>query len=95
VRVLYEPVVVNDRSCPEGCRLKISGLAPFREDLSCAIFVPRLWVFPGPATWSLRMRRALLTLLSADADLVRTVLEPLLRPYGETCRAYRWEPAML
>ncbi|MEU0406247.1 hypothetical protein ABZ307_00265 [Streptomyces griseorubiginosus] len=93
VRVLDEPVVFNERSFTEGCRLKVSGLAPFREGLVLRDLVPRLSVFPDPATWSVRMRRASLTLAPADAELVRTELEPLLRPYGETREGYRWEPA--
>ncbi|GHK02356.1 hypothetical protein SY2F82_41530 [Streptomyces sp. Y2F8-2] len=32
---------------------------------------------------SVQMRRAWLSLLPGDADLVRTASEPLLRPYGE------------
>ncbi|MFC9162822.1 hypothetical protein ACFTZ8_18560 [Streptomyces fungicidicus] len=55
--------------------------------------VPRLSVFPDPATWSVRRRRASLTLPPGDADLIRGGLEPLLRPYGEAADAYRWESA--
>ncbi|GAA3477777.1 hypothetical protein [Streptomyces yanii] len=93
VRVLDEPVVFNDRSFTEGCRLQVSGLAPFREGVVLRDLVPRLSVFPDPATWSVRMRGASLTLPPGDADLVRTELEPLLRPYGELRDGYRWEPA--
>ncbi|MET7286443.1 hypothetical protein [Streptomyces sp. NPDC005573] len=93
VRVLDEPVVFNDRSFTEGCRLQVSGLAPFREGLVLRDLVPWLSVFPDPATWSVPMRRASLTLPPGDADLVRTELEPLLRPYGEVRDGYRWEPA--
>ncbi len=71
----------------------MSGLAPFREGLVLRDPVPRLSVFAAPATWSVRMRRASLTLPSADAELVRRELDPLLRPYGETREGYRWEPA--
>ncbi|MFC8427720.1 hypothetical protein [Streptomyces sp. NPDC057253] len=53
----------------------------------------RLSVFPDPATWSVRMRRASLTLPPTDAELVRTELELLLRPYEETREGYRWGPA--
>ncbi|MGJ3561745.1 hypothetical protein ACR6C2_39990 [Streptomyces sp. INA 01156] len=76
----------------EGCRLDVSGLAPFRDGLVLRNLVPRLSVFPDPATWSVRMRRASLALPPGDADLVRTELEPLLRPYDEAADAYRWEP---
>ncbi|MFE1750125.1 hypothetical protein ACFW88_06190 [Streptomyces anandii] len=93
VRVLDEPVVFNERSYFEGCRLKVSGLAPFREGLVLRDLVPRLSVFPDPATWSVRMRRASLTLPPADAEVVRTELEPLLRSYGEMRERYRWEAA--
>ncbi|MEW1778704.1 hypothetical protein [Streptomyces sp. NPDC086777] len=70
----------------------MSGLAPFREGLVLRDLVPWLSVFPDPATWSVRMRRASLTLPPADAELVRTELEPLLRPYGETREGYCWGP---
>lgn len=56
----------------------MAGLAPFREGLVLRDLVPRLSVFPDLATWSVRMRRASLTLPPADAELVRTELEPLL-----------------
>lgn len=89
VRVLDEPVVFVERTFTEGCRLEVSGLAGFREGLVLRDLVPRLSVFPDPATWSVRMRRASLTLPPGDADLVRTELKPLLRPYGEVRDEYR------
>ncbi|SOE56844.1 hypothetical protein SAMN05446589_1103 [Streptomyces sp. OV198] len=92
VRVLEEPVVFGERAFTEGCRLEVSGLASFREGLVLRDLVPRLSVFPDPVTWSVRMRRASLTLPPADAELVRTELESLLRPYGEARDGYRWEP---
>lgn len=93
VQVLDEPVVFGERSFTEGCRLEFSGLAPFREGLVLRDLVPRLSVFPDPATWSVRMRRASLPLPARDAELVRTQLEPLLRPYDEVAGDYHWEPA--
>lgn len=38
VRVLDEPVVFNERSYSEGCRLKVSGLARSVRGWSCAIW---------------------------------------------------------
>ena len=90
VRALGEPVTFGDRSFTEGCHLEVSGLARFREGLVLRDLVPRLSVFPDPATWSVHMRRASLTLPPGDADLVRTELEPLLRPYNEAVEEYRW-----
>ncbi|WP_075738476.1 hypothetical protein [Streptomyces acidiscabies] len=89
VRVLEEPVVFGERGFTEGCRLEVAGLARFREGLVLRDLVPRLTVFPDPATWSVRLRRASLTLPEADAALVRAELEPWLQPYEETVDAYR------
>ncbi|MEU6259195.1 hypothetical protein [Streptomyces sp. NPDC047043] len=80
MRVLDEPVVCNERSYSEGCRLKVSGLAPFCEGLLLRDLVPRLTAFPAPATRSVRMRRASLTLPPANTELVCTELELLPRP---------------
>lgn len=91
--ILDEPVVFNDRFFTEGCRLKVPGPAPFREGLVLRDLVPRLSVFSDSATWSVRMRRASLTLPPGDVDLVRTELEPLLRPISEGWDGYRWESA--
>lgn len=93
VRVLEAPVRFGERAFTEGCRLEVHGLTRFREGVVLRDLVPRLSVFPDPATWSVRLRRASLTLPPGDADLVRTELEPLLVPYGEGVEAYRWEPA--
>ncbi|MFQ3556683.1 hypothetical protein QZN11_07760 [Streptomyces gramineus] len=85
-------MVFNELSYSEGCRLKVSGLASIREGLVLRDLVPRLSAFPGPATWSVRMQRASLTFPPSDAELVRTQLEPLLCPYGETRAGYCWGP---
>lgn len=92
VRVLDEAVVCGERTFTEGCCLEVSGLAGFREGLVLRDLVPRLSVFPDPVTWSVRLRRASLTLPQGGTDLVRTELEPLLLPYGEAAEGYRWEP---
>lgn len=92
VRVLEKPVVFGERNFTEGCRLQVSDLARFRDGLVLRDLVPRLSVFPDPATWSVRMRRAALTLPPGDAALVRRELAPLLHPYGEVVEDYRWEP---
>ncbi|MET9878889.1 hypothetical protein ABZZ36_30285 [Actinacidiphila glaucinigra] len=93
VRALKEPVRFGDRSFTDGCRLDIHGLARLREGVVLRDLVPQLTVFPDPATWSVRMRRAALTLPPADADLLREQLQPLLRSYREVAGEYRWEPA--
>ncbi|MGW1809157.1 hypothetical protein [Streptomyces sp. NPDC002078] len=90
VHTLAEPVVFGERHFTEGCDLAIHGLAPFREGVALREHVHRLSVFPDPKSWSVRMRRPSLPLPEADADLLRSELRPLLKPYAETVEAYRW-----
>jgi hypothetical protein len=92
-QVLTEPVRFGERSFTEGFGLNFQGLAPFREGVVLRDLVPRLAVFPDPATWSVRMRRTALALPPADAELLTTELSPLLRPYSEVVEQYRWEKA--
>ncbi|MFI0815374.1 hypothetical protein ACH4TX_03320 [Streptomyces sp. NPDC021098] len=90
VRSLADPVVFGDRSFTEGCELSIHGLAPFREGVVLRDHVDRLSVFPEPKHWSVRMRRASLSLPAADADVLRDELRPLLKPHADVVEAYRW-----
>lgn len=89
VHVLPEPLHLGERVFPEGCALDIQTLADWREGLVLSDLVPQLEVFPDPRAWSVRMRRAVLTLPVADAKLLRTTVAPLLRPYPEVAEAYR------
>lgn len=93
VRVLEKPVRFGERSFTEGCGLNIQGLAPFREGVVLRDLVPQLKVFPDPATWSVRLRRPVLSLPPDDAKLLRHELRPLLRGYAEVVEDYRWAPA--
>jgi hypothetical protein len=62
--------------------LDIRTLAPFRDGLELAPLVPRLRAtFPDPATWSIRMRRALVPVADTDADVLNAELRPYLGAY--------------
>ena len=74
---------------PIAVALRIDALAPPRHGLELAPLVPRLReTFPDPATWSARMRRALVPLAEADANLIADLLAEHLRPYGDLREAY-------
>ncbi|WP_416519259.1 hypothetical protein [Streptomyces achromogenes] len=88
VSTLDEPVTFGERRFTEGCRLRIHGLAPFREGVVLRDMVNDLQVFPDPRSWSVRMRRASLRLPEPDAALVKRELQPLLKPYGEVVGDY-------
>ncbi|WP_433454038.1 hypothetical protein ACQPXS_38400 [Streptomyces sp. CA-142005] len=91
VRALDEPVVLGERPSRRTAAWRCPAWPASARDSVLRDLVPRLSVLPDPATWSVRMRRASLTLPAADADLVRTEVEPLLRPYDETAEGYRWK----
>jgi hypothetical protein len=80
----YESLII-----PYVVALDIETLAPFREGLELAPLVPRLRAtFPDPATWSVRMRRALVPLSDKDAKLLGAALQELVRPYERTAPSY-------
>jgi hypothetical protein len=69
--------------------LDIEALAPFRSGLELAPLVPRLQAtFPDPATWSIRMRRALVPLSEGDAKVLGAALQEWERPYELTASGY-------
>ncbi|MFG2952354.1 hypothetical protein ACGF5O_01320 [Streptomyces sp. NPDC048291] len=88
VSTLDEPVTFGERRFTEGCRLRVHGLAPFRNGVVLRDLVTDLQVFPDPRSWSVRMRRASLKLPEADAALVKRELQPLLKPYAAVVGDY-------
>nr|WP_238420814.1 hypothetical protein [Streptomyces taklimakanensis] len=89
VRVLPEPVRFGDREFTEGCALEIEALAPFRAGRVLRDLVPRLSVFPDPASRSVRLRRTALTVPERDAELIERELAPHLVPYADAIDGYR------
>jgi hypothetical protein len=88
VRSLTEPVEFGGRSFTEGCELRIESLAPYRHGLVLRELVPQLTVFPDPASWSVRLRRATLMLPPQDAELINRELEAYLAPYASVVDEY-------
>jgi len=88
VSTLGEPVFFGERRFTEGCHLRIHGLASFREGVALRELVSALQVFPDPASWSIRLRRASLRLPEPDAALIKRELQPLLKPYGSVVGDY-------
>ncbi len=80
----------GDQEYPNVIELEITSLAPRREGVELAPLIPRLpRTFPDPRSWSIRMRRALVPLDAADARLIETELQPVVRPYKESVSSYR------
>lgn len=82
------PVRFGDREFPHECRLTLAGLTAPLTGLALAPLVDRLEAFPDPASWSVRMRRALVPLSAHDATLIDRLLGPLLDPADHHISAY-------
>jgi hypothetical protein len=79
----------GDRKYPYVVELSIESLAPFREGIELAPLVPKLRrTFPDPATWGIRMRRALVPLDPEDAEFLDRELPSVARPYPEHLDSY-------
>ena len=83
------PVRFADREYPLVVRLEILTLAPFRTGLELSPLVPRLPVtFPRAHGWAVRLRRALVPVDSAEADMLDQLLAPLTEPYPLALTSY-------
>lgn len=71
---LGTPARFDGREFPIGVSLRIERLAPLRRGVELAPLVARLHTFPDPASWSARMRRALVPLDEHDAELIERAL---------------------
>lgn len=88
-RRLAEPVRFGEREYPHLVELEIRTLAPRRGGVELAPLVPSLKrSFPDPASWSVRLRRALVPLDPADAAFLEGRLRPCLLPYEEALGTY-------
>ena len=85
---LEEPVRFGDREFPIGVKLTIELLAPLREGVQLAPLVERLELFPDPQSWSARMRRALVPLVSRDAALLEREVRKVARSYPRDLETY-------
>lgn len=83
-----EPVTIAAREFTRGCDLRIDALARYLDGVELAPLVPRLDAFPDPRTWSIRLRRPLLELSGADAELLRTELAGVAADPRETAPEY-------
>ncbi len=88
-RTTGEVVQFRGRDFPVGMRLRITGVAPPHASVELGPLAGTLDALPHPATWSVRLRRALVPLSDHDEQLVRDKLDPLLQPRTCILSAYR------
>jgi hypothetical protein len=87
-RPLREPVCFGERVFALGIDLRIELLAPRLAGVELAPLVDRLHAFPDPASWSARMRRALIPLDGHDARLIQRELRHVAQPYPVELASY-------
>jgi hypothetical protein len=88
-RRVGRPPSFSGRQFPYVIELEIGSLARLREGLELAPLVPRLKrTFPDPKSWSVRMRRALVPLHSADAVVIERELRPYVVAYADAIGTY-------
>lgn len=70
------PVSIAGRDFTRHCAIEVELLAPYLRGVELAPLLPRMAAFPDKraGAWSIRLRRPLLALPTADADLLRTEL---------------------
>lgn len=76
VETYARPVSIAGRDFTRGCAIDVDLLAPYLRGVELAPLLPRMAAFPDKraGAWSIRLRRPLLALPSADADLLRAEL---------------------
>lgn len=76
VETYAKPVSIAGRDFTRGCGIDVDMLAPYLRGVELAPLLPRLAAFPDKraGAWSIRLRRPLLALPTADADLLRGAL---------------------
>lgn len=83
------PPTFGGRAFPLVVEPRIEALAPLRHGLELAPLVPHLQrTFPDPASWSVRLRRALVPLDASDAELIELELEPVVDAYATALPTY-------
>lgn len=84
------PVRIAGRDFTRGCAIEIDLLTPYLRGVELARLLPRLAAFPDkrPGAWSIRLRRPLLALPGADADLLRAELTRIAAAPGEVAGEY-------
>ncbi|MBE1586763.1 hypothetical protein ACFPOI_51355 [Nonomuraea angiospora] len=76
-----EPVKIAGRDFTRGCELNIEMLAPYLTGIELVPLIPQLDAFPDKreGVWPIRLRRPLLEISNADAQLLRQELTTISR----------------
>lgn len=85
---LSPPVQFRGREFTVGFGVRIDGLVRPHEGLELGPLAGAVSFLPDPATWSARMRRALVPLTQDDVQIIDRRLRPMLRPRDDLLENY-------
>ena len=85
---LAESVEFRGRQFTEGFAVEIRGVAPCGHGVELAPLAGHLHALPDTATWSVRLRRSIVSLDESDEAMVRELLEPMLMPLDRAIDGY-------
>jgi len=88
VVLLPDPIIFGDREFAYGCDLELMGITPIREGVELARFVNALQLFSHARAWGTKLRRSLVPLSAADAELLQRKLAPVLEPVERHIDSY-------
>lgn len=86
--VLTEPVVLADREFPYEARIRVGALAPFGAGVPLRDYVARLECMPKPEKWFAYLRRSLVPLTEADAQLLEDLVSSVAGSRTENLGSY-------
>jgi hypothetical protein len=87
-RRLSQPVRFGGRDYPLDLSMKIERLAPIREGVELAPLVNSMATFPDSGSWSVVLRRALVTLADGDGELLAAKLARVAPRYPKARATY-------
>jgi hypothetical protein len=85
---LAESVEFRGRQFTEGFAVEIQGIAPYGQGVELAPLAGHLHALPDVATWSVRLRRSIVSLDEQDEATVRKQLDPILIPLDQAIEGY-------
>ena len=85
---LPDAVSFRGRDFTTGFDVAIDGVAPVHQGVELGQMAGHLDFLPDADTWSVRLRRSLISLSERDANAIRAVLTPHLQPLRDVLPDY-------
>ena len=88
VEALEQPVELAGRLYTKACSIEMESLTPYLEGLEFAPLTDRLDTFRGRSHWGMLLRRPLVLISDADAEVIRKLLSKLTSDLAQATAEY-------